>query len=228
MDKVKKSILAPAIVDAKVIPNGIDTSIFRPYNKQEARQELGLSNDSMIILFAAQGIRYNIWKDYQTMRSAIAKVSQYYPKKDLVFLALGEGAPAEKIGSATIHFVPYQFDIKKVARYYQAADIYIHAALAEVWGLTITEALSCGIPVVASAVGGIPEQIIDNETGFLTPLGNAEKMAVKIQMLIEDESLRETMGRKGFDSVQKKFTLEKQVNEYFTWYKKILNKQNEL
>jgi glycosyltransferase involved in cell wall biosynthesis len=73
--------------------------------------------------------------------------------------ALGENAPAEDVGGAELRFVPYQKDPETVARCYQAADVYVHAACAEVWGLTITEALACGTPVVATAVGGIPEQV---------------------------------------------------------------------
>jgi glycosyltransferase involved in cell wall biosynthesis len=224
MDKVKKSILAPAIVESKVIPNGVDLSVFHPFDKQKARKELGLSDDSTIIIFAANGIRDSIWKDYQTMRLAIAYVSKECNSKDLVFIALGEKANSEKIGKARINFVPYQLKAEKVARYYQAADVYIHAARAETFPNTILEALACGTPAVATSVGGIPEQIIDNETGFLTPQGDAEGMAEKIRLLIEDDNLRKVMGNNGFYSVKNKFGLEKQINEYLNWYHKILNR----
>jgi glycosyltransferase involved in cell wall biosynthesis len=80
-------------------------------------------------------------------------------QRPLVFVALGEDAPAERIGAAEIRFVPYQKDPAVVARYYQAADIYIHSARADTFPNTVLEALACGTPVVATAVGGIPEQV---------------------------------------------------------------------
>src|SRR5262249_54733173 len=112
-----------------------------------------------ILLFAANGIRQNHWKDYQTMRAAVALVAERLQGQEVLFIALGEDAPAERLGQDEVQFVHYKKDLDTLARYYQAADVYVHAARAEVWGLTITEALACGTPVVATAVGGIVEQI---------------------------------------------------------------------
>ena len=66
---------------------------------------------------------------------------------------------------------------KQAEAYYQAADIYIHAAKADTFPNVVLEALACGLPVVATAVGGIPEQIDHERTGFLVPPGDAAGMA---------------------------------------------------
>ena len=129
-------------------------------------------------------------------------------RQKVVFIALGEDASPERSGQAEVRFVPYKEDPGAVARYYQAADIYIHAARAEVWGLTITEALACGTPVVATAVGGIPEQVkgleisgfdfpdsdlkrygMDEATGVLVPPENGQAMGFGIELLLNDDSL---------------------------------------
>ena len=94
----------------------------------------------------------------------------------MLCIALGETAPSEQIGDIEIRFVPYQKDPEQVARYHQAADIYIHPARADTFPTTIIEALACGTPVVATAVGGIPEQIVEGKTGFLVPVGDAGAM----------------------------------------------------
>jgi len=65
----------------------------------------------------------------------------------------------ERIGQAEVKFVPYQSSPEDVAKYYQIADVYVHAARADTFPNTVLEALACGAPVVATAVGGIPEQI---------------------------------------------------------------------
>jgi glycosyltransferase involved in cell wall biosynthesis len=225
MESVKRSLISPAIIESRIIPNGVDLEIFHPSDQEKTRKELHLPETSTIILFAAEGIRTNIWKDYRTMQSAIAFISKEHPALDVTFIALGEEAHFEKIGNARIDFVPYQSDPEKVARYYQASDIYIHAARAETFPNTILEAMACGKPVVATSVGGIPEQIIEGKTGFLTPPGDAEKMARKIMALILDDGMREEMGKTGFNSVREKFSLCKQVAEYLDWYRSILKKR---
>src|ERR671918_1684959 len=93
------------------------------------------------------------------MRSAIGQLAERRSQRQLIFVALGEDAPAERIGAAEVRFVPYQKDAALVARYYQAADIYIHSARADTFPNTVLEALACGTPVVATAVGGISEQV---------------------------------------------------------------------
>ncbi len=158
LEKVEQSMLAPAVVEERVIPNGVDLSIFHPAPREEARAALGLPAEGHILLFAANGIRRNMWKDYATLRGAVERLADN--GEDILFLALGEDAPAERIGRAEIRFIPHQPDTALVARYYQAADLYLHAARADTFPTTVLEALACGTPVVATAVGGIPEQVV--------------------------------------------------------------------
>lgn len=226
MEKVEQSTLAPAVVDARVIPNGVDLSVFHPADKARIREEMGLPQDARMVIFTANGIRKNIWKDYQTMRNAIGIVSESWRDQKVIFLALGEDAPSEQIAQAVVQFIPYQADPKAVARYYQAADIYIHAARAEVWGLTITEAMACGTPVVATAVGGIPEQIDDNVSGFLTPPSDSKAMADKIIRLLTHRELRQQMGKQAAEIARKRFSLNRQVDDYLAWYQEILDNRH--
>jgi len=222
MERVEQSILAPAIIGKRVIPNGIDLSIFRPRDKFEARDELRLPANAQIVLFTANGVRKNTFKDYRTMHSAIKIAAKKIQNSQILFLALGENAPDERIGSAIIHFVPLQRDPGIVARYYQAADIYIHAAHAETFSNTIAEARSCGTPVVATTTGAIPEQLRDGVTGFLTPSGDAPAMATAIQRLLEDPDLRDKMGKAGVEDVRTRFSLDLQVSRFLGWYEEIL------
>src|ERR1041384_6002837 len=108
--------------ESRIIPYGIDTSIFRPGDKLVARAALGLPEKSHIVLFAAHRIRTNIWKDYETMRAAIGIVASELKDQSLTFVALGEDAPSEKLENAEIRFFPFRRDVSDVARFYQAAD----------------------------------------------------------------------------------------------------------
>lgn len=239
MDQVEQSMLNPVIEKKRVIHNGVDTSIFCPIDKQLACQKLGLSPNAHILLFAASGIRQNKWKDFQTLYSAIVMLNNEARGQEIIFLALGEDAPSERIGNVTIQFVPYQKLPEKVALYYQAADIYLHAARAEVWGLTVTEALACGTPVVATNVGGISEQIkslnlpgvsggdfdMIEATGVLVPERNAVAMARAVQYLLSNKLLMEQLGRNAAADAGQRFSLDKQADAYLNWYMEILEQR---
>jgi glycosyltransferase involved in cell wall biosynthesis len=224
MRKVEQSMLAPAVQEARVIPNGIDLSVFRTAADRGAvRAALGLPQDAKILLFAANGIRRSLWRDFEMMRSAVARVAERMGGQSVLFLALGEDAVPERIGRATVQFVPYQKDPKVVARYYQASDVYVHAARADTFPNTVLEALACGTPVVATAVGGIPEQVGEGRTGFLVSPGDADGMASRIVAILEGEDLRGRLIREAVRQAQERFGLERQVGEYFLWYHDILD-----
>jgi len=226
MEKVEQSMIVPTVMDARVIPNGVDLSVFHPADKRGVREVLGMPQDARVLLFTAIDIRQNIWKDIQTIRGAIARVTERLPGQRVLFLALGERAPTERIGKAELRFVPFKKDPVTVARYYQAADIYLHAARADTFPNTVLEALACGTPVVATAVGGIPEQVKDDVTGRLVPPGDAEAMAESIIILLTDEALRTRLGYDAGQDAQIRFGLSRQVDAYLEWYRAIVERQN--
>lgn len=234
MQKLEQSMLAPGVVEARVIPNGVDLTLFHPRDRNEARASLALPQEARILLFTANGIRANIWKDYRTLRGAIGQVATRLHGQSVLFIALGEGGSGKRIDQAEVRFIPYQKAPEAVARYYQAANVYIHAARADTFPNTILEALACGTPVVATAVGGIPEQVKglriadgdgygpDEATGALVPQGDAKGLADGIERLLTDETLCERLARNAATDAKKRFNLEHQVESYLVWYKELL------
>lgn len=220
MDKVNQSMLKPGIVASKVIPNGVDMNVFHPAEQIEARKELSLPADAKILLFAANGIRKNPWKDYKTLQFALAEIAKTGAK--VLCIALGEEAPPEQVSDVEIRFVPYQQNPTKVALFYQAADLYVHPTRADTFPTTILESLACSTPVVASAVGGIPEQVVEGKTGFLVPVGDARTMAARILHLLKDEDLREEMRSQAAEDTVRRFGRERMMGEYLAFYQEIL------
>jgi len=221
MDRVTASMLAPAIAEARVIHNGVDLHCFTPAPAAESRQELSIPAETPVLLFAANGVRKNVWKDYRTLREAVAKVAESW-RREIIFLALGDDAPPERIGRAEIRFVPFQRDPAKVARYYQAATLYLHAARADTFPTTVLEALASGVPVVATAVGGIPEQVAHGRTGCLVPPGDADDMARAITHLLADEAKRREFSRQAREDAVARFDARRMVDDYLAWYREIL------
>ena len=136
-------------------------------------------------------------------------------------IALGEEAPPEQIGQVQIRFVPYQNDTRVVASYYQAADVYMHAARVDTFPYTVLEAMACGTPVVATATGGIPEQIEDGVTGFLVPPGDSEAMAQRVRAVLENSQLRRGVGQRAAQTARRRFDFQRQVGEYLSWYEAV-------
>lgn len=238
MRKVENSILNRTPAETRIIPYGIDLSVFHPADKNAIRASLNIPRDSKVLLFAANGVRKNPFKDYMTMREAVSLVAERRNDKRLVFIALGDGDSTEKFGQAEVRFVQYQKDPNVVAAYLQIADLYIHAARVDTFPNAILEALACGTPVVATAVGGIPEQVkglqgdgemnsnlnphsIDEATGMLVPQGDAEGMAISIERLLDDPDLNSRLSENASRDARERFDLERQVNDYLEWYGEI-------
>ncbi len=182
---------------------------------------LGLPEKSHIVLFAAHSIRTKIWKDYATMRAAVERVANELSDQPLTFVALGEDAPSEQVGNAEIRFFPFRREVSDVARFYQAADVYLHGARADTFPNAVLEALACGTPVVATAVGGIPEQISEGRTGFLVPPADVEAMATRIVDALDIET-NERMSRAAAEEASRRFVLARYVEDHLSWYRDIL------
>jgi glycosyltransferase involved in cell wall biosynthesis len=226
MDKVNQSILRPGILSAKVIHNGVDLTLFHPGDKQVARRILKLPADKKILLFTANSIRKNVWKDYGTLHKTLQHLAD--SGVTVLCLALGERAKTEHLGGGVdIQFIPYIKNPKFVALFYIAADIYVHPSRIDTFPLTVLEALACGTPVIASGVGGIPEQVVESKTGYLVPVGDSHAMAEKITDLIMDDALRERLGKQAAVDAEKNFGLDRMADEYLDLYRQIVTRNSD-
>ena len=174
-------------------------------------------------MFASKGIRTNVAKDYFTLRTTLEKLGAHGENAQLIFLAVGEEGATETIGRAQLRFVPHIADRATLAAYYRAADIYVHAARAEQWGLSITEAMACGLPVVASNVGGIPDQVAEGQSGFLVPVGDADCMANRVGQLLKDQSQRQEMGEWACRRAHAEFGVSTMTGNYLKFYESVIS-----
>ncbi len=216
MDQVHMSMLRG--VQYRVIPNAIDLTVFRPRNRIEARKNLNLPLDAKIVLLTA----HNPFKDYDMMEAALSQLDKD-THAELVFVCLTREKRIDKnVGQGHMVYLGFEPASKRMAEYYCASDVFIHAAKGEAFGKTITEALACGVPAVATAVGGIPEQIENGRTGFLVPPGDSVAMSASIKRLLADENLCLSIGQAGAAEVNRRFGLERQVSSFLAWYQEIL------
>jgi len=223
MNQVGRSILADYVTSSRIIPNGIDQQFFRPGDKNVARKHLGIPESSRVLLFVAAGNRQNPWKDYDTLDRAVGMLAKRLEPMNLVLLVPGDSF--ENIGASNLEVksVPWTNEKEQLARYYQAADLYLHAAHAENFPNVIIEALSCGVPVVGTRTGGIPEQIHEEATGYVVPQSDAEAMADKAYALLSDRQKLAFFSQNAADDARGKYSLERMGNEYLEWFEELLD-----
>jgi trehalose synthase len=103
------------------------------------------------------------------------------------------------------------------------SDVIIQKSTREGFGLTISEASWKGVPVVASKIGGIPEQIVDNKTGFLVDPTDFPGIAETVITLLKDKKLAEEMGKKGKEFIRKNFLITRHIGDYLDLLIDVLN-----
>jgi glycosyltransferase involved in cell wall biosynthesis len=225
LQRARESMLAPAIAESRVIPTGVERSVFHPGDRGQARAALGLPHDAKVLLFVANMLRRNPYKDCQTVAEAVAAVGRRGRDDKVVLIALGEAGAPDRVGNAEIRFVPHIGRPEEVADYYRAADVYLHAARADTFPRVILEALACGIPAIATAVGGIPEQIRPlgsaAPTGLIVPPADVAAMTAAVEYLLANPSLCRAFGENAARDAADRFDLEQQVDAYMEWYERL-------
>ncbi|MER3632422.1 MAG: N-acetyl-alpha-D-glucosaminyl L-malate synthase BshA, partial [Blastocatellia bacterium] len=84
------------------------------------------------------------------------------------------------------------------------------------------EAAACELPVIATRIGGLPEVVSDGETGFLSDVGDVEKMAADVIRLLSDEELRSRMGRRGRELAVERYSTERVIPQYISLYERVI------
>lgn len=110
-----------------------------------------------------------------------------------------------------------------IADYLGVADVFLLPSELESFGLAALEAQACEVPVISTRIGGIPEVISDGETGYLSDIGDVEKMSEDTLRLLRDEDLRRAFGEKGRELAIQRYGSDKIIPQYISFYEKILS-----
>lgn len=189
------------------IPNPVDSRIFKYINQSDARQKLNLPLNKKIILFVAHNIE-NVRKGIPLLVNAVTVLNN----KDILLCAAGTSSE-----SADWLNLGYINSDEKMMLAYNAADVFVLPSMAENYPNTIIESLLCGTPVVASATGGIPEQVTDN--GILFPPGD-ELSLVNALLTVLQKSGTEIKSEIRKSALQM-FNEEDAIKKYIEVYKEV-------
>jgi glycosyltransferase involved in cell wall biosynthesis len=207
-------LLPPARVT--LMKNSVDCAYFCPADRREAQAATGLDPSRFWILAVAQA---RSEKRIDQLIRVIHRVAQARPDARIGFVYVGDGPPvaqwkqlAVDLGVADLCvFAGRQNDVRP---YFRAANMMVHAAERESFGLAIVEAMACGIPVVASAAVGPRETILDGHTGALIGLHDFDAFTEAILRYVDDVTLTELHGNNARTHVDQAYNVVRHGKEF--------------
>ncbi len=114
-----------------------------------------------------------------------------------------------------------------IADYLGIADVFLLPSELESFGLAALEAAACEVPVVATRIGGIPEVVNEGESGFLSEVGDTEKMSDDVVKLLNDEEMRRVFGTRARELAVTRYSTELVIPQYIKFYEQVLNAQTQ-
>jgi starch synthase len=243
-EQMKTDVVEAYGVDPKkiaVIHNGIDPEFYKPTFDEVLLAEYGIDPKIPFVLFVGRITR-------QKGISGLIEAAQYFNENCQIVLCAG--APdTEEIALETatlidelkakrkgVILISEMLPREKVKVLYSHARVFACPSLYEPFGIINLEAMACETPVVGSHVGGIPEIIVEGETGYLIPLESVSRtnfnplnpeafqkaFAEKINVLLENEALATAMGKAGRARVLAKFSWESIAKTTFNYYQEVI------
>ena len=206
------------------IPNPIDTARFSPLETPLARKIMGVSPHIPTLLFGAIAASKDANKGYDLLSAALLKLPQYYanPVQLLVF---GASEGVNVIGAYPVQYLGRLHDDVSLRLAYCAADAFVCPSREENFPYTVMESLSCGTPVAAFAVGGIPDMVEDMVNGRLAVPHDTDALARSIAYILEDKERHACMCIAARQVVEERYALSVVARQYLELYSEILERK---
>lgn len=191
----------------QVIPNGVDK---RQQKEGTARNVLDRSDDMFCVVTTSGLVP---WKNIMTAIEAVGVLRDQYALRVRLIVA-GDGPSRDELSDQIRSLnledqVALPGYIEDVGGLLERADVYVHPALQEGFGVAVIEAMHAGLPIVAANAGALPEVIVDGMTGYLVPGSSSEAFARRIFQLYSDPALRERIGTNAANHAAREFSLRK-------------------
>lgn len=206
------------------IPNGVDTALHVPVSEEQKlklRAELSLPLHARIVVYAGRLVPekrvdslLKIWNDMRAKHS------------DAYLLILGEGPEESRLKEMPVNGVQFTGRVDDAVRYLQAADIFVLPSSTEGLSNSMLEAMSCGLAVLATTVGGAPDVIQHNIHGYLIPPEDVDSLQRGLETLLGDGTLRFTLGAAARKRSLSEFSLDSVAERLAALYHRLLDKDH--
>jgi teichuronic acid biosynthesis glycosyltransferase TuaC len=191
---------------------GRDTRQFAPApDKDRVREQLGWDKEAIVAIYTGGLV------DTKGMKELAAAAEPLLKKEERFQLVCVGGGPAREgllalgshVGRKGAVVLPGRATPDEVPRFLQAADFFVLPSYSEGMPQAVLEAMNCGLPVVATRVGGIPEAVLDGRTGLLVEARNVEQLREAMERMMADEAFRRAAGREGLRHAREVFDSER-------------------
>ncbi|HHT9112847.1 MAG TPA: glycosyltransferase family 4 protein [Candidatus Wunengus sp. YC65] len=209
------------------IYNGVDIESLRKrkVDRIQKRQELGIENEYFLIVTAGRLVPV---KGQTYLISALAQVITKIPNIRLVFLGDGElrgelSGQVKTLGlEKQVLFLGMRSDVPEII---SCGDLFVLPSVNEGFGVVLLEAMVMKCPIVATNVGGVPEVVLDGETGILVPSGDPVQLAEGIVRLLRDRALAAQMAESGYQRLKTCFDIRETVAKTENLYRELLERK---
>jgi len=206
----------------EVIPNGVEPLPPSPVSRHELLAELGLPADARLV-----GLVGRLWPQKRVKDTIWAADLLKVIRKDVHLLILGDGPLRNRLWRYRdqveirdlVHFLGERDDVARLVPHF---DVLWSTSAYEGQSNAIMEALSAGVPVVATDVPGTRDLVVDGQTGYLFPVGNRAMLAKHTNRILDDADLARRLGDAARRRMAEEFTVDKMVGAYAALYRKIL------
>jgi len=226
-DGIRDVLIDEGVPDSKisVVHSGVDRRRFKANADREwLAQNLEIPDDTMVIAMVAQYIRR---KGHQVMLDALPAVLEKHDRLQVLCCGAGPGKAAlqEQIAQRGlgdhVRLLGFRDDLEKIL---PCCTIALHPALTEGICGAALQAQSCGVPVIASRVGGLPEAVAEDISGLLVESGDPHQLADAILRLLADDELRQRLAEAGPWYVADCFSISAMVQGNYEIYREVLNR----
>jgi glycosyltransferase involved in cell wall biosynthesis len=207
----------------ETIPNGIDTTVYRPIDKQLARQTLRLPPDKRLILFAAMHATSDPNKGADLLFTALRELGRdgWGDKAGIIVLGASPSDLPSDLGIPVTCLDFLKDDVSMVLAY-SAADVTVVPSRQENLPNMVMESLACGTPAVGFRIGGVPELILHSSNGYIAEPFSTHDLAKGIGFVIEDEARHEALCISARKRVEADFNIPSIASRYAALYESLL------
>lgn len=202
------------------LPNPIDTTTFKPFDKEKSRELWSLPKDKKLVLFGAMSATSDPRKGFKELSEAMSLMEK---NSDIEFVVFGSSRPqnASNFGFKT-HYLGHLHDDVSLVTLYSAADVMVVPSLQEAFGQTASEAMSCGTPVVAFGTTGLLDIVDHKINGYLAKPFDTDDLAYGIDWILNYENY-DGLCKNAREKVLKEFDSVVVAGKYIKLYEEILN-----
>jgi glycosyltransferase involved in cell wall biosynthesis len=209
----------------EVIPNGLDIQRYKPIDKHQARNLLGLPLDVRIILFGAVSATSAPRKGFKFLEQALQKLSQDLTIEPIELVIFGSSQPPNPpdLGFKVNYLGKLNDDIT-LALVYAAADVFVAPSVEDNLPNTIMESLACGTPCVSFQIGGMSDLIEHQQNGYLAKPFDIDDLAQGIGWVLADSERHQQLSDRSRRKVEHEFDSKLQAHRYTTLYEELINR----